>query len=191
MARRGAWRGCAIVMKGARGGFTLVEVMLAGAITVLVTLSLMEGLIVSAKISHENSELLAADAFAWDTAWRWLNTKNDDIDNLFRNSPSGIKDLLVSAGAVIPENDCRAIYLAGSPARCYVRIVGCGGTNAGTNALPRCETTVEAKRIDVNVEWGPADKRKSLNDLCGRGGVANYGHPISLYKGKVERSDEQ
>ena len=65
--------------KGARGGFTLVEVMLAGAIAVLLTLSLMEGLIVSTKISHENAELLAADAFAWDTAWRWLNKSYDDL----------------------------------------------------------------------------------------------------------------
>ena len=48
-------------MKGARGGFTLVEVMLAGAIAVLMTLALMEGLVVAAKISHENSQLLAAD----------------------------------------------------------------------------------------------------------------------------------
>ena len=66
-------------MKGARGGFTLVEVMLAGALAVLATLSLMEGLIVSAKISHENSELLAADAFAWDTAWRWLNKSYEEL----------------------------------------------------------------------------------------------------------------
>ena len=67
------------MMKGARGGFTLVEVMLAGAIAVLMTLSLMEGLVVSAKISHENSELLAADAFAWDTAWKWLNNHLDEF----------------------------------------------------------------------------------------------------------------
>ena len=67
------------MMKCARGGFTLVEIMLAGAIAVLATLALMEGLVVSAKISHENSELLAADAFAWDTAWRWLNKPYDEL----------------------------------------------------------------------------------------------------------------
>ena len=49
-------------MRGARAGFTLVEMMLAGAITMLMTLALLEGLIVSARISRENSELLAADA---------------------------------------------------------------------------------------------------------------------------------
>ena len=68
-----------MTMKGARGGFTLVEVMLAGAIAVLMTLALMEGLVVAAKISHENSELLAADAFAWDTAWKWLNKSYDEL----------------------------------------------------------------------------------------------------------------
>ena len=40
-------------MKCARGGFTLVEVMLAGAIAVLATLALMEGLVVAAKISQK------------------------------------------------------------------------------------------------------------------------------------------
>ena len=52
-----------------RRGMTLVEVMLAGAITVFVTLTLMEGLIVANKISHENAQMMAAEAYAWDTAW--------------------------------------------------------------------------------------------------------------------------
>ena len=62
-------------------GVTLVEVMLAGAITVLVALAVMQGVILSVRICHENSELLAAEAYAWDTAWKWLNKKNEDLND--------------------------------------------------------------------------------------------------------------
>ena len=61
----------------ARRGVTLVEVMLAGSIAVLLTLACLEGVIVSTRIAHENSQLLAAEAYAWDTAWRWLNKPYD------------------------------------------------------------------------------------------------------------------
>ena len=53
-----------------RAGVTLVEVMLAGAMTALVTLATLEGFIVAAKISHENAEALQADGVAFDKLWR-------------------------------------------------------------------------------------------------------------------------
>jgi hypothetical protein len=54
----------------AKAGVTLVEVMLAGAITILITLSTLEGFIVAAKIAHENAEALRADGIAFDLLWR-------------------------------------------------------------------------------------------------------------------------
>lgn len=171
------------MIKGARGGFTLVEVMFAGAIAVLLTLSLMEGLIVSAKISHENAELLAADAFAWDTAWRWLNKKNEDFDR-----DRGVGDYSASGGAELTYEDCPAIYLGNSRPKCYVSIFSCD--EASTNAPVRFGAKMAATRIDVNVEWGPAGDRKCLNRLCGRDGLSNYGQAISVYRSDVGREGE-
>ena len=170
------------MMKGARGGFTLVEVMLAGAITVLVTLSLMEGLIVSAKISHENSELLAADAFAWDTAWRWLNKSYEELPSqtvgTVYDSATDIAMERTLAGC--PE--LAAAKTGGSP-RVVVRIVLCDGLGA----VSRHGTNVKSKRIDVDVEWGPEGSRKCLNGLRGDSNVATYGHPVSVFKSTLER----
>ena len=53
-----------------KAGVTLVEVMLAGAMTALVTLATLEGFIVAAKIAHENAEALRADGEAFDRIWR-------------------------------------------------------------------------------------------------------------------------
>ena len=53
-----------------KAGVTLVEVMLAGAMTAFVTLATLEGFIVAAKITHENAETLQADGIAFDLLWR-------------------------------------------------------------------------------------------------------------------------
>lgn len=54
-------------------GFTLVETMMAGAILALLTCALLEGIIVATRLSRENSERLAAEAFAFDLAWMKFN----------------------------------------------------------------------------------------------------------------------
>jgi len=169
------------VMKGARGGFTLVEIMLAGAIAVLMTLALMEGLIVSAKISHENSELLAADAFAWDTAWKWFNKSYDELPS---QTAGVVYDSATDNAMAMTANDCPVLNSehAGGDPRVVVRVVMCDGAGA----LARHGVNVKAKRIDVDVEWGPDGSRKCLNGLCGEG-IANYGHPVSVYKCSIER----
>jgi len=53
-----------------RAGVTLVEVMLAGAMTAVAVLATLEGFIVAAKIAHENAEALRADNVAFDLLWR-------------------------------------------------------------------------------------------------------------------------
>ena len=166
---------------GARGGFTLVEVMLAGSIAVLMTLALMEGLVVSAKISHENAELLAADAFAWDTAWKWLNKAYDDLP---ARTDGVVYDSAEGGAMEMSTNDCPELVAAkiGGDPRVVVRVVLCDGAGA----LARHGAYVRAKRIDVDVEWGPAGDRRCLNGLCGEG-IANYSHPVSVYKGQLDR----
>ncbi|MBQ3288599.1 MAG: hypothetical protein IJH50_04240 [Kiritimatiellae bacterium] len=166
--------------KGMRGGFTLVEMMLAGAIAVLMTLALMEGLIVSAKVSHENSELLAADAFAWDTAWKWLNKSYDELPAVA--PPGRTYDSATDTSMAMTTNDCPVLnfeHTGGDP-RVVVRVVMC----EGTGAIARHGTNVKVKRIDVDVEWGPEGDRKCLNGLCGS---ANYSHPVSVYKSPIDR----
>ena len=54
-------------------GVTLVEVMLASAITSTLVLVLLETMIFGARIAKANSQLLAADAYAFDVAWRHCN----------------------------------------------------------------------------------------------------------------------
>lgn len=54
-------------------GVSLVELMLATAITALMTLSLLEGFILCAKVTHENAEALNADNVAFDMLWRQFN----------------------------------------------------------------------------------------------------------------------
>ena len=169
------------MMKGARSGFTLVEVMLAGAIAVLMALALMEGLVVAAKISHENSELLAADAFAWDTAWRWLNKPYEELPS---QTGGVVYDSATDNAMSMSSDDCPelAAAKAGSDPRVVVRVVLCDGAGA----LARHGANVRAKRIDVDVEWGPDGSRKCLNGLCGEG-IANYSHPVSVYKCSIDR----
>ena len=56
----------------------------------------------------------------------------------------------------------------------------------GAGAVARHGTNVRAKRIDVDVEWGPSSDRKCLNGLRGAG-IANYSRPVSVFKCAIER----
>ena len=64
----------------ARAGVTLVEVMLAGAMTAIAVLATLEGTIVAAKIAHENAETLHADGVAFDYIWNVFNHEYGDFD---------------------------------------------------------------------------------------------------------------
>lgn len=114
----------------------MIEVMLAASISALMVLVLLEALIFGARIARENSQLLAADAYAFDVAWRHCNESFDRMQTL-RNQAYDISS-----------NAAPAISLAGWPkAKCYVTV-----TNAGPG-----------KMIAVDVEWGAAGRRRHLN----------------------------
>ena len=162
-----------------RRGATLVEVALAGAIAVLLTLAFMEGIAVAARISHENSQLLAAEAYAWDTAWKWLNKPYDELNNTATAAfyPS-------AAGETVSSNACPVLCRAlngGADAKVFVRVTFL----TGASALRRHEADAEAKLIGVDVEWGPASDRRCLNGLAS--GARSYSVPVSVYKGPLER----
>ena len=170
-------------MSGARcrGGFTMAEMMLAGAISILSTLALMEGLAVSARMSRENSQLMAADAFAWDTAWKWLNKAYADLPS---QAAGAVFDSAVDADMAVTAGDCPAISRekTGADPRVVVRVVLC----SGSGAVQRHGMQITAKRIDVDVEWGAEGGRRCLNGLCGED-IACYGRPVSVYKSQIDR----
>ena len=162
----------------ARKGMTLVEVMLAGSIAVLFTLSLMEGLVVAAKLSNENSQLLAADAYAWDTAWKWFNKKYDDLDD-----PASSDTIYPGT---VSSNECPMLcrQLVGSDAKVGVRV--------RKVTVVRHSIEMNAKLIEVDVAWGPTSERKSLNGMFGgdvESGTKSYSHPISIYKCSIDRGE--
>ena len=168
-------------LRAMRSGMTLIEVILAGSIAVLMTLALLEGIIVSTKISHENAQLLAAEGYAWETAWRWLSKASNDL-----NGSSTMMYYQDAAGVVIASNECPTICreLTGADAKCYVRV------GVETN-LARNGGKTSAQRIDVNVEWGPPSDRRCLTDAwpAGIGSRArSFNMPISVYKSSIDRS---
>ena len=163
----------------ARRGVTLVEVMLAGSIAVLLTLACLEGVIVATGLAHESAQLLAAEAYAWDTAWRWLNKPYDELNNTATAAfyPS-------AAGETVSSNACPVLCRAlngGADAKVFVRVTFL----TGASALRRHEADAEAKLIEVDVEWGPASDRRCLNGLAS--GARSYSVPVSVYKGPLER----
>jgi len=163
----------------ARRGVTLVEVMLAGAIAVLLTLACLEGVIVATGMAHENAQLLAAEAYAWDTAWRWLNKPYDDLNN------STTAKFYPDAGySVVSSNDCPMLCKelnGGADAKLYVRV----RLLSGSAAPLRHGASAAVKRIDVDVEWGPPTSRRRLNSLSTSG--KSFSIPVSVYKCQIDR----
>lgn len=149
-----------MVNGGSRSGVTLVEVMLAGAVLLVVMLSLFEGVLVCARLTKENSELLAARHYAFDVAW---NRMNERAENLLKYKYTNAAPLVET----ISSNAAPVLYRAGSPARSYTIITNVPGK--------------QGVMIAVNVEWGPAGKRKIL---CRRSNVnaEGFGTLLEFYR---------
>ena len=164
---------------GSRRGVTLVEVMLAGALSTILMVAFLSGICMSARVSRENSEILAAEAYAWDTAWKWLNKKDDDLND--SDAAAFYPNANASSWETIASNECPVIYYAGAPARCVVRVQGQRLAQTGTR-------TAILKQIDVNVEWGAAGSRHRLNSV-GTSTAAAYDVPITVYKAPMDRGE--
>jgi hypothetical protein len=163
----------------ARRGVALVEVMLAGSIAVLLTLACLEGVIVATGLAHESAQLLAAEAYAWDTAWRWLNKPYDELNN------SATAKFYPDAGySVVSSNECPMLCKelnGGADAKLYVRVQ----LLSGSAAPVRHGDSAVVKRIDVDVEWGPLKSRRRLNSLSTSG--KSFSIPVSVYKCQIDR----
>lgn len=120
-----------------RAGITLVEVMIASAVLLLVSLSLFEGLIVSARIAKENSEYLAADAYAFDIAWRVFNEN-------YTTLTAG-----TSISTTVPTNDVPVLSRPSWPA---------------PEKQVDIENAANGRLITVDVYWGPSTHRRKLSE---------------------------
>lgn len=120
-----------------RTGVTLVEAMIASAVLLLVSLSLFEGLIVSARIAKENSEYLAADAYAFDIAWRVFNEN-------YATLTAG-----TSISADIRTNEVPVLSRPGWPV---------------PEKQVDIENAANGRLITVDIYWGPSSRRHKLSE---------------------------
>ncbi len=129
-------------MMRSKRGVTLVEVMLAGAILTLLSLALFNGIALSARIAHENAELLSAEAVVWDAVWKRFNEEYTQL--LFTDG--WISETLTTnaAPALCSYDTAPTLKMRVSPVVGYPSL--------------RC--------IEGDLEWGPSAKRRQLSDVC-------------------------
>lgn len=150
------------VRPGFRRGVTLVEVMIAGMLLSFLAIILFEGAAFSARLAKKNAEYLAADAFAFDLAWKRFH---EDYAKLKAMIPSGR-----SSVAIVETISSTAV-----PALVPGTAATTGTRTSGTNAnggSPTATTTIAwaknrngsndttALALTVDVEWGPANDRR-------------------------------
>jgi hypothetical protein len=132
-------------------GVTLIEVMLAASILVLMVLSIFEGIAVSARIARENAEYLQADAYAFDLVWKRYNESYEALRGFIPASST----TRTFEAETITEEAAPMLFHAGSPAR---------STTTFRRVVNPSDSTEELGiLISVDVEWGPADKRRRLS----------------------------
>ena len=137
-------------------GATLIEVMLAGAILLLLSIAMFNGISISVRIAHENAEFLSAEAVVWDAVWKRFNEEYSSLlptDGWVSETLDGVKTNAAPA---------LCCYSSAPVLKMRVSVV------PGYNAL-RC--------IEGDIEWGPANKRRSLSEAC----------PVFVYRGAMER----
>ncbi len=154
----------------ARGGLTLVEVMLAGAIIAISVLALFEGIMVATRIARENADYLTAEAIVWDAVWREFNK---DFKKIAIDSSPRVLDLNAAEAGSLAAYDARPKLLL------YVSAV---------------DGHADLKRIQGNVVWGPSGDRRQLSDWdlgdleSGEPEpVKNYDLDVFVYRGRLGR----
>ena len=135
--------------RAAKRGFTLVEVMVAGAILALLTCALLEGIIVAVKVSRDNSRHLAAEALAFDLAW--LHFDRDYDGDLRKAVATGPSTTTYDAAGLAPT-------LANADATARVRISSVDG--------------ISGVLIHSEVAWGSAANRQTVSHDVFRGSMS-------------------
>ncbi len=135
--------------RAAKRGFTLVEVMVAGAILALLTCALLEGIIVAVKVSRDNSRHLAAEALAFDLAWLHFNRDYDG--DLRKAVATGTSTTTYDAAGLAPT-------LANADATARVLISSVDG--------------ISGVLIHSEVAWGSAANRQTVSHDVFRGSMS-------------------
>ena len=178
----------------ARGGFTFVELILAGSILATISFGALIGMLRINQIVGNRSDLLAADGYCWDVAWKLLN---EDYTTL-REATVGAAEEQGCRGCEIsapvwhkdhlpPDGNADYTFLSHleSPV-CYVTFSN--ALDSTGNPVPR------GMCISVNLEWGPPSQRRMLvrtsktsKDDIDEGRVIVYDHPVEVFKSDIPR----
>ena len=141
-----------------RRGVTLAECMVASAVLGLLVLVLLSGVTVATRIADDNAQLLAAEAVAWDAAWKRFN---EDYKDLVLNETTGWQNLSSNAAPVLGAYD--------TPAKLRVDV----------SAVAETGWLADLKVVSADVEWGPAARRRSLSGA---------GHAVQVWRGDMGRA---
>ena len=147
----------------ARRGVTLVEVMVAGMLLSFLAIGLFEGSAFAARLAKENAEYLAADAFAFDLAWKRFHEDYSKLKAIAQqNNGAGkayVETISASAVPALVRNtktttSSKTKVASTSPDAPTARTTICAAKNqSGT-------TDDSAITITVDVEWGPSTSRR-------------------------------
>ena len=130
----------------ARPGFSFAECLLASAILGFVVLAVFEGVIVAARIAHENADVLAAEAVAWDAVWKRFN---EDFSCLAVGAV-GSEDLAPEAAPQLARYD--------TAPQLTIRITAADEAGFSSSAQAM-------KKITADLAWGDERRRRSLAEL--------------------------
>lgn len=172
-----------------RGGFTLLELLLAGAILATISFGALIGTLRISKMVNDRSEMMAADGYCWDVAWALFNADYTQLSELVERAKTlGCRGCEISGNVWHPGNlnperpEYRFLSHLQSPV-CYVTL---------SNAVDTAGAEVQGGVcISVNLEWGPPDQRSILmpranHDISSFKTV--YNHPVQVFKSSYSRS---
>ncbi len=170
-------------MHNAKRGVTLIEVMLASSIILFIVMVFFEGIVTMARISKENSELLAADAFAFDLAWCVYNQDYEEskVNNITRGikvTHKGINDLNANWGGTEGWKDIPTT--ADGQSLVPLLVQNGWGTPQYRIEVATSENVKKGKLIQVDVRWGPESARRSISQT----------HPVRIFRANIARGFE-
>lgn len=196
-----------------RAGFTLIELLLGGAILATISFGALVGVIRISDFVDKRGEMMAADGFCWDLAWKLFNDDAEAIRALMTTTaeevtamaeedppeewpypgrPSGAPQYLEITGEVLPAGSADRQDGGNYDFLSHLQYPG---------SPPKCFITLSNRWdsangvydesgvfISVNLEWGPAGERRVLMPYEGmdaRRVKHVFNHPVSVYRSFV------
>ena len=171
-----------------RGGFTLVELLLAGAILATISFGALIGTMRIQKLISQRSELMMADGFCWDVAWKLFNDDYGSLKLFTQDLTNGVTCRVIR-GRVLPKELQTGIgkfeflsplQFKDSPPVCYITLSN--AVDEAGNANPDYGIC-----IGVNLAWGPAEDRSILLPRSDVDAKHVYQHDISVLRSNFAR----